>query len=142
MSPDPNALTAASANEAVLNNQTLQRKSARDKVATVAAQATVTAVCFDTLIGDHLHARKSGANRGRHFPNGTIFIGRDSEVGRCPEDPSSSLAPTRPSQREASKIRRRRENDPSSRDGPERLSSRDEIDTYALDESSQPVCAV
>jgi hypothetical protein len=48
MSPDPNALMAASARDALLNNQALQRKSMRN--AALTAQATVTAACFNTLI--------------------------------------------------------------------------------------------
>jgi len=43
MSPDPNALMAVSASDALLNNQALQRKSTRDEIATLAAQATATA---------------------------------------------------------------------------------------------------
>jgi hypothetical protein len=55
MSPDPDALMAASASDAVLNNQALQRETTRDAIATLAAQATTTAAYFNTLITGHLH---------------------------------------------------------------------------------------
>lgn len=77
MSPDPNALMAVSASDALLNNQALQRKSMRDEIATLAAQATATAARFNTLITGHLHTRKPGANRRRHLPDGMMCIGRD-----------------------------------------------------------------
>jgi hypothetical protein len=68
MSPDPSALMAANARDALLNNQALQRKSVRDEITTPAAQATATAACFNTLITGHLHARKPGANRQAPSP--------------------------------------------------------------------------
>ena len=77
MSPDPIALMAVSASDALLNNQALQRKSMRDEIATLAAQATATAACFNTLITGHLHTRKPGADRPRHLPDGMMSIGRD-----------------------------------------------------------------
>jgi hypothetical protein len=50
MSPDPNALMAASARDALLNDQALQRKSMRDEIATLTAQGAAAAACFNTLI--------------------------------------------------------------------------------------------
>jgi hypothetical protein len=77
MSPDPNALMAASASDALLNNQALQRKSTRHEIATLAVQATATAACFNTILTGHLQRRKPGANRRRHLPDGMMSIGRD-----------------------------------------------------------------
>jgi hypothetical protein len=62
MSPDAKALMAASASDALLNNQTLQTRNVRDESAAVPAQATTIAACFKTLIASHLHMRKPGAN--------------------------------------------------------------------------------
>jgi hypothetical protein len=47
MSPDPKALMAASARDALPSNQGLQRKSMK---ATLAVQATATVACFNILI--------------------------------------------------------------------------------------------
>jgi hypothetical protein len=72
MSPDPNALMAINGSDctsdALLNNQALQRKSMRDESATLAAQATTMAACFNTLITGHLHMRKPGAHRPAPSP--------------------------------------------------------------------------
>jgi hypothetical protein len=75
MSPDPKALMAASARDALLSNQGLQRKSVK---ATLTVQATATVACFNILITGYLHTRKPGANRWRRLPDGTIAIGRDN----------------------------------------------------------------
>jgi hypothetical protein len=77
MSPDPIALMATSASDAPPNNRVLQRKSTRDEIATLTAQAIDTATYLNTLITGHLHARKPGANRQRHFPDRMISIGWD-----------------------------------------------------------------
>jgi hypothetical protein len=65
MSADPDALIAINASdcasEALFNNQALQRKSVRDESATLAAQATTMAACFNTLITGRLRMRKPGA---------------------------------------------------------------------------------
>jgi hypothetical protein len=80
MSPDPDALSATTTSDAPLNNQALHRKKTRDEIATLAAQAAATAVYFNTLITDHLHARKPGAGRQRHLPDGMMSIGRDQQI--------------------------------------------------------------
>ena len=76
MSPDPNAVMATKASDALLSNHALQRKSTRVEIAALAPQATATTACSNTLITGHLHARKPGADRQRHLPDGTISIGR------------------------------------------------------------------
>lgn len=55
MSPDPNALMAASAIDALLNNKVLQRETKREKIAALTAQGTATAARFNTVITGHLH---------------------------------------------------------------------------------------
>jgi hypothetical protein len=70
MSPDPKALMAASASDALLNNQALPRKITRDEIVTLAEQATATAGCFNTLITGPLYAQKPGAIDGAIAPTG------------------------------------------------------------------------
>jgi hypothetical protein len=80
MIPDPSTLMADSARDPLLDNQAPQRISMREEIATLTAQATATAACFNILITGHLHTRKSGASRRRLFPDGMISIGRDLQV--------------------------------------------------------------
>jgi hypothetical protein len=75
MRPDPNAVMATSATDALLNNHALQRRSTRVEIAALAPQATATTACSNTLITGHLHVRKPGADRQRHLPDGKISIG-------------------------------------------------------------------
>jgi len=80
MSPDPRALMAASASEALLNNRALPRNSTSDEIATLAEQATATEACFKNLITGPLHTQTPGANRRRHLPDGMMSIRWDQQV--------------------------------------------------------------
>jgi hypothetical protein len=77
MTPDPNALMAASGSDALLDKQALQRRS---KKAALTAQATAAAACLNTLITGHLHTPKAGAHRRRHLPDGMMSIGWDQQA--------------------------------------------------------------
>jgi hypothetical protein len=80
MSPDPNALMATSAIDVLLNSQALQRKSTRNEIATLAAQATAIAARFSTFI-TAVSMRENPALIDRAiFPDGTIPIGCGKRV--------------------------------------------------------------
>jgi hypothetical protein len=105
MSPDPNALMAASASDAPFNKYALQRKSTSEKIATHAALATVTAACFHNLITGHLDARKPGAGRSAISLTAKYLLDETNQAKRWPDVSSSSLALTRLSLRAAASAR-------------------------------------
>jgi hypothetical protein len=78
MTPDPHTLMAVNASDstsdALLNNQTLQRNSARDASATLAAQATAISPCFNSFIASDLLLESPAPIDRRHFPDGTMPI--------------------------------------------------------------------
>jgi hypothetical protein len=78
MTPDPNTLMAVNASDctrdALLNNQALHRKRARDESATLAAQATAIPPCFDTLITSFSIRENPALICKRHLPEGMIAI--------------------------------------------------------------------